>query len=155
MCDHINDPGGREAAMVVIERDDEGTPTVWCDPCIAPLVKALNDASQPTRWSCCGHGRRPATIGLWDDRQLLVLPSLESLHAIEHLWSGINGEPPVSPARLDAHIAKAKAEAWDEGYIERVTQTNPKSDPAARLLYVVDNLPEPGANPYEDQAASQ
>ena len=38
MCDWPN----REDAMTVIERRADGKPSVWCDPCIAPLVRALN-----------------------------------------------------------------------------------------------------------------
>lgn len=28
---------------------------VWCDPCLVPLVKALNDGGLRTVASCCGH----------------------------------------------------------------------------------------------------
>jgi hypothetical protein len=66
MCDHSNDPGGREAAMVTVR---EG---VWCDPCLAPLVLALNDNGFPTVASCCGHGTQPANVALADGRQVFV-----------------------------------------------------------------------------------
>lgn len=82
MCDHTNDPGGREAAMVVL---DPGTPErhgrdgVWCDPCLAPLVKALNDGGIRTVASCCGHGKAPTSVLLEDgDRWLLVLSREEA-----------------------------------------------------------------------------
>lgn len=70
MCDHDN----REAAMTVVERDDRGVPTVWCDPCLAPLVKALNDGGIRTVASCCGHGRMDGTVALADGRELLIVP---------------------------------------------------------------------------------
>lgn len=78
MCDHRHDPGGKEAAMVVIQ------PGVHCDPCIAPIVKALNEADLPkvpskrnpdgirTIASCCGHGKQPANIALADGREVFV-----------------------------------------------------------------------------------
>lgn len=60
--------------MTVLERDDHGTPTIWCDPCLAPLVGALNSGGVTTVASCCGHGRRPGNIALDDGRELLVMP---------------------------------------------------------------------------------
>lgn len=69
MCDHEN----RERAMATISRDESGSPTVWCDPCIAPLVAALNAADTPTIASCCGHDHRPGSITLADGRQLLIM----------------------------------------------------------------------------------
>jgi hypothetical protein len=68
MCDHLN----REAAMVVLDRDEAGTPTVWCDPCIAPLVSALNAGGLPTTASCCGHGALPGSVLLADGREVLI-----------------------------------------------------------------------------------
>jgi len=78
MCDHAN----REAAMVIVERDDAGRPLVWCDPCLVPLVAALNAGGLLTRWSCCGHGRLPSVVGLGDDRQVLVLDSPAELERV-------------------------------------------------------------------------
>lgn len=45
----------------------------WCDPCIAPLVAALNDAGVRTVASCYGHGARPGSVALADGHEL-VLP---------------------------------------------------------------------------------
>lgn len=67
MCNHE----AREAAMTVL---DEKT---WCDPCLVPLIKALNDGGIRTVASCCGHGHRPGNVMLADGRVLLVLPDTE------------------------------------------------------------------------------
>jgi hypothetical protein len=87
MCDHTNDPGGRESAMVVL---DPGTPErhgrdgVWCDPCLVPLVKALNDGGVRTIASCCGHGDADGWIGLEDGRQLGIYSSLDRIHEVRN-----------------------------------------------------------------------
>jgi hypothetical protein len=62
----------REAKMVVLERDASGKARIWCDPCIAPLVKALNDAGIRTIASCCGHGKDNGSVILADGRELLI-----------------------------------------------------------------------------------
>lgn len=85
MCDHPV----REAAMVVLERDEDGTPTVWCDPCIADVVRALNAAGRRTVWSCCGHGRRPATIGL-DGGYRVFVAREDDARRIDPLFPDIN-----------------------------------------------------------------
>lgn len=56
----------REAAMVTVK------PGVWCDPCIASLVAALNYGGIETVASCCGHGQRPGNIVLADGRFLTI-----------------------------------------------------------------------------------
>ena len=91
MCNHENDPGGREAAMVVV---DPGSPErlgrdgVWCDPCLIPLVKALNDGGVRTIASCCGHGHVPfGSIALADGRELLILPDYDSARTAERTLS--------------------------------------------------------------------
>ena len=42
------------------------------DSCIAPLVKALQDAGIDMLGSCCGHGQRDGSILLADGRELIV-----------------------------------------------------------------------------------
>lgn len=81
MCDHPN----REAAMVVVERDTLGVPTVWCDPCLEPLVRALNDGGIHTIASCCGHGRLPGNVVLADGRELVIAPDYVSSRRFEAL----------------------------------------------------------------------
>ena len=72
MCNHAN----RESAMVII---DPGTPErhgrdgVWCDPCLEPIIRALNEGGVRTVTSCCGHGNGRGSIGLADGRWLLVM----------------------------------------------------------------------------------
>lgn len=68
---------GKEQRMVVLKKDDTGRPTVWCDPCISDLVKALNDGGCKTIASCCGHGSPLGLISLTDGRQLIIADNLE------------------------------------------------------------------------------
>lgn len=69
MCDHKE----REAAMTTLAVDAAGKPTVWCDPCLAPLVKALNDGGISTVASCCGHGTHVGSVALSDGRWIVVM----------------------------------------------------------------------------------
>jgi hypothetical protein len=85
----------REAAMVVLERDVSGTPTVWCDPEIADLVGALNQGGIRTIASCSGHGEKPGWIALKDGRQLAVLPDLDAFKGRVDL--GVLAAPQDSP----------------------------------------------------------
>lgn len=99
-------PGSRESAMVVIQRDASGTPTVWCDPEIADLVTALNAGGIPTAASCSGHGVRAGVIALVDGRELVVVPDYDSGRRLERLTKnhargdvdGIQPDLVVSPA---------------------------------------------------------
>lgn len=69
------------------------TGPVWCDPCLVPLVKALNDAGIRTIASCCGHGYRPGWIALADGQHLVVAQDQETFMQIERLFPvDINGE---------------------------------------------------------------
>ena len=54
-----------------------------CDPCLLPLIQALNDGGQYTLASCCGHGYRPGTVVLADGRHLFVATGeqAETIHA--------------------------------------------------------------------------
>lgn len=83
----------REARMVVVARDEAGTPTIWCDPEIADLVQALNDGGIATVASCSGHGHRPGGIALADGRELIVAKDYDEARAIDRLLPSINGEP--------------------------------------------------------------
>jgi hypothetical protein len=89
----------REENMVVIARDDTGTPTVWCDPEIADIVSALNAAGIATVASCSGHGHRPGRISLADGRELILPRDEVDTRLIEAAFpTNINGEPvPTQP----------------------------------------------------------
>lgn len=76
----VQEPGSCEAAMVIIRHDENGMPTVWCDPEIADIVRALNDAGITTVASCSGHGLKPGIITLSDGRELIVCESREQAH---------------------------------------------------------------------------
>ena len=71
----------REERMIVLQRDTDGTPTVWCDPEIADIVSALNSGGVKTVASCSGHGVKPGGVALADGRQLLLLESLEAFNS--------------------------------------------------------------------------
>jgi len=66
----------RERNMVIIERDKNFKPTVWCDPCLANIIKALNYGGVKTVASCCGHGVQDGSIVLSDGRELVILNKL-------------------------------------------------------------------------------
>jgi hypothetical protein len=97
MCEHEI----REHAMVVLRRNEEGQPTVWCDPCIAPLVEALQPFG--TVWSCCGHGEEtPSVIGLDDGRQVIVVSNLEEAMMVLDIFPSDRSQPPrrrVGPSK--------------------------------------------------------
>ncbi len=46
--------------------------TKGVDSCIAPIVKALNDAGIYTAGCCCGHGETDGNIILHDGRVLII-----------------------------------------------------------------------------------
>ena len=63
------------------------------DPCLMPLVAALNGAGLKTLASCCGHGRRPASVLLEDGREIIVARSWEEARLLEKaIPTNINGE---------------------------------------------------------------
>lgn len=72
--------------MIVTHRNEAGEPTVWCDPCLEPLVRALNDGGLPTIASCCGHGLLPGNVVLADGQCLLLLPSYQDAAWMEEHW---------------------------------------------------------------------
>ena len=62
------------------------------DPCLKPMIEALNRAGIETVSSCCGHGRRPGNIALKDGRELMVFPDYKTSRRIDRFFRGINGE---------------------------------------------------------------
>lgn len=93
MCDYAPN---REAAMVVLERDAGGKATVWCDPCIAPIVRALNADGLRTIASCCGHGTRPGRIALHSGQELFILPDFDSARRADDLLTALGFPPGIT-----------------------------------------------------------
>lgn len=60
------------------------------DSCIAPIVRALNDAGVITVASCCGHGKRPANIALADGREIVIAPDFATGRLIDSIFPPIN-----------------------------------------------------------------
>ena len=56
-------------------KEFSGRTHVPVDPCIAPLVQALNDGGIQTEASCCGYGNRPGSIILEDKNRWLFISS--------------------------------------------------------------------------------
>ena len=107
MCDHSLDAGGREAAMTIIrpgtaERNHRDG--VWCDPCLAPLIRSLNDGGIATVASCCGHGNNMGSVILADGRFLVITPSKEAFDAMSL-------ELPPPSARYAGLIERAREQA--------------------------------------------
>lgn len=80
----------REAKMVSFET---GGKTVFCDPCIAEIVRALNAAGVETIASCCGHGLRPGNIALADGREIIIARNYDEGRVIDRVFPiTINGK---------------------------------------------------------------
>ena len=90
--------------VVVLKRDEKGIATVWCDPCIASIVQALNDAGINTVASCCGHLTRPSSIILEDGREIFIMP-FEEARRIDCLW------PPINLDKASPWFGELKREA--------------------------------------------
>lgn len=71
------------------------------DGCIAPIVKALNDAGIYTASSCCGHGKVDGEILLHDGRVVIIKSKVFEATMAEGLKSPL-GEPETS--RGDAKL---------------------------------------------------
>ena len=84
----------RESEMVVVKSDESGKPTVWCDPELVPIVKALNDAGIATVASCSGHGYQPGSVILADGTEIRIF-TYEQARLVDKMFPGINGEPAV------------------------------------------------------------
>jgi hypothetical protein len=94
--------------MTVLARDADGTPTIWCDPCIAPIIQALNDGGLETTASCCGHDHSPGLVSLRDGRYLMVLPDRAWF---DLLCDFIHGRIGCKPGRECTACADALGEA--------------------------------------------
>lgn len=87
MCKH-----GITATQVKLARPRaDGRTHAPVDPCIAPLVQALNDAGLQTTSSCCGHGHRPGIVTLADGREILIMRDHDEAARTYPLWPDIHG----------------------------------------------------------------
>lgn len=75
--------------MVVLEAALNGKPTVWCDPEIVDLVRALNAGGVRTVASCSGHGEQHGIITLADGRELAILPDYETARRADPLLGSL------------------------------------------------------------------
>jgi hypothetical protein len=125
----------RESRMVVIERNADGLPTVWCDPEIADIVAALNSAGIKTVASCSGHGHRPAQIAMADGREIMIVNS-EDAKALGQLWpTDINGVArPNTPAQSKPGDAGSFHNGTD--HVLDATQMIEPSEKAGELVPV-------------------
>lgn len=84
----------REERMIIIESHHyTGQPLVWCDPCIAGIITALNYCGHRTVASCCGHKQRPGRITFADGREIILPRNAEDVKMIEALFrTDVNGE---------------------------------------------------------------
>lgn len=56
------------------------------DACIAPIVRALNEAGIQTVASCCGHDHRPSAISLADGREVRIMATFDEGQAVDRQW---------------------------------------------------------------------
>lgn len=92
MCGTISE--AREPAMIVTHRHPDGSPKAWCDPCLEPLIRALNDGGIPTVASCCGHDSgMPGWIMLADGRDIVIVANHAQALAMEAGWQAAETRP--------------------------------------------------------------
>lgn len=71
--------------MTVLSREGKGT---WCDPCLVPLIKALNEGGIPTVASCCGHGNNPGWV-IFQDGRMIELYDSQDAHTAARFPDGL------------------------------------------------------------------
>lgn len=97
----------RESKMLYV------THKVFCDPCIAPLVAALNTAGIETVASCCGHGHRPGVIALRDGRELFITKDFDEARQVDAIFPiDINGNTRHSEHVVTEEMVERALEAW-------------------------------------------
>jgi len=72
------------------------------DPCLVPIITVLNEGGIETIASCCGHGRRPGSIILKDERELIICRNRKIAKNIT------NNCPPIVPERKNLKSLKEK-----------------------------------------------
>lgn len=91
-CGDQNCNQDREKKMVRVGKKTNGN-YIFCDPCIVPIIKALNEGGIETMASCCGHGRRPGVIIFSDDTWLTISTREEADEINKLFHTDINGDP--------------------------------------------------------------
>lgn len=90
----------REERMVVLDRNAEGVPTIWCDPEIADIVAALNTHGLKTDASCSGHGHVAGLVSLADGREVLIAKDAAQRDLMMSVFpTDINGTPRQQPSQ--------------------------------------------------------
>ena len=83
---------GTEEIVMLCKPRTNGVTTAKVDSCIAPIVRALNNADIQTVASCCGHNKRPGNIALADGRELFIVPDYETSRELDskypNIWGG-------------------------------------------------------------------
>ena len=102
----------REAQMVVIQYDETGWPSIWCDPEIVDIVRSLNAGGVKTVASCSGHGHRPGCIALADGRELVIARNYDEARKIDRLFPVNASGDRVSRSPLMAAKAKLRARGF-------------------------------------------
>lgn len=115
MCDHEN----REAAMTVIE------PGVWCDPCLEPLIRALNGGGLQTLASCCGHGK-PGWVMLADGSALTISPDARWFYTVCDLVADAarDGLPSRHLRNVDGRWDRDRADLLDRAALAQPDDRN-------------------------------
>lgn len=134
---HIPNCGvDRESKMVHV------TGKVFCDPCIAPLVAALNAASIETVASCCGHGHRPGVIVLRDGRELFIAKDFEEARKVDAAFpTDINGDARPSEQAVTEAMIMVASDQISEGlgaYLRKFAD----SDAAKQARYWLHKMPD-------------
>lgn len=110
--DNRDDRESREDRMVEIERDPvTGEPTVWCDPEIADIVRALNAGGVKTVASCSGHGVQPAIIALADGREIIIARDWEQARAFERMFPRLDGMV-SGPFQVGSFVSASGMTLW-------------------------------------------
>jgi len=86
---------GIKATFVKLQkpRKLDGGMFVSVDPCIAPLVQALNDSGFKTEASCCGHKKMPGSIILEDGRELFIVSDYEEGRRMDKIFINAGYRP--------------------------------------------------------------
>jgi len=92
MCDCKPDDPENNVIVMLHHATGDGYTHVGVDPCIAPIIAALNDAECQTVASCCGHNHQPGSIALEDGRWVVILKDHADYLKVAALFPDTHGE---------------------------------------------------------------